>query len=93
MCKAGVDVVFSLSLQYNPPDVRYMFKNKQRGDSQSLQILSSHFVSRGRKSLLLFTSGKRKAEVLMTSVGLGVTRLRTCWYMQMGINSHVVNVC
>ena len=30
ICKAGVDVVFSLSLYYNPPYVRYMFKNKQR---------------------------------------------------------------
>ena len=34
--------------------------------------------SRGRKSKLLFKSGKRLAEALMTSVGFGVTRPRTC---------------
>ena len=45
-------------------------------------ILLSYFVSHGRKSVLLFTSGKRKAQVLMTSVGFGVTWLRTCWYKQ-----------
>ena len=32
-----------------------------------------HLVSRGRKSKLLFKSGKRMAEALMTSVGFGVT--------------------
>ena len=39
-----------------------------------------HLVSRGKKSKLLFNSGKRKAEALMTSVGFGVTRPRTCCF-------------
>ena len=43
---------------------------------------ADHLVSRGRKSKLLFNSGKRKAEALMTSVGFGVTRPRTCCFRQ-----------
>ena len=39
-----------------------------------------HLVSRGKKSKLLFRSGKRRAEALMTSVGFGVTRPRTCCF-------------
>ena len=37
-------------------------------------------VSRGRKSRVLFKLGKRQAEALMTSVGFGVTRPRTCCF-------------
>ena len=39
-----------------------------------------HLVSHGKKSKLLFNSGKRNAEALMTSVGFGVTRPRTCCF-------------
>ena len=78
ICKAGMDVVFTLTFQYNPPDVSYQVqKITKKLVHISQQNLSSYFVSRGRKSVLLFTSGKRKAEVLMTSVGFGVTKLRT----------------
>ena len=41
-----------------------------------------HLFSRGRKSKFLFKSGKRRAEALMTSVGFGVTRPRTCCFRQ-----------
>ena len=39
-----------------------------------------YLVSRGKKSMVLFKSGKRMAEALMTSVGFGVTRPRTCCF-------------
>ena len=81
MCKAGVNIVITLALQYNSPGVSCMCVQKKCYSSNF--IIINFFVSRGRKSMLLFTSGERKAEVLMTSVGLGVTRLRTCWYRQM----------
>jgi len=44
--------------------------------------LLSYFVSHGGKSVLLFTSGECKAEVLMTSVGFWVTWLWAHWYRQ-----------
>ena len=73
-----MDVVFSLTLQYNPPDVSYQVQKITQKLVHIINRIYHHFlVSRGRKSVLLFTSGKRKAEVLMTSVGFGVTKLRT----------------
>ena len=45
-----------------------------------VSLSCNHLVSCGRKSKLLFKLGKRRAEALMTSVGFGVTRLRTCCF-------------
>ena len=39
----------------------------------SVWVNCYHLVSRGRNSKLLFKSGKRRAEALITSVGFGVT--------------------
>ena len=76
MCKAGVNVVITLALQYNSPGVSCMCVQNKCYSSNF--IIINFFVSRGMKSVLLFASGKWKAEVLMNSVGLEVTRLRTC---------------
>ena len=72
ICKAGMYLVFVCTLQYNPPLVSYsaritkIFTLIQIGQC-------SEIVSRGRKSMLLFKSGKWLAVALMTSVGFGVT--------------------
>ena len=76
MCKAGVNVVITLALQYNSPGVSCTCVQNKCYSSNF--IIINFFDSRGRKAVLLFTSRKWKAEVLMTLVGLGVTRLRTC---------------
>ena len=82
ICKAGMNVVISFTLQCNPPLVSYSaFKNSNSAFQKLKQNLFS-LISRGRKSMLLFKLGKWLAVALMTSVGFGVTRPRTCWVRQ-----------
>ena len=50
------------------------------------------FFSLGRKSKFLFKSGKRRAEDLMTSVGFGVTRPRTCCFKPNCIVNFNINI-
>jgi len=77
MCKAGVNVVFTLTLQYHPPDVSYEVQNPKIVHICQ-RNLSSLSCLMWQKVCAPVTSGERKAEILMTLVCFGVTRLRTC---------------
>ena len=82
ICIASMNVVFSFTLQYNPPLVSYSAKITKDVLQKINKLCCLQLVSHGRKSMLLFKSGKREAVALITSIGFGVTRPSTCWVRQ-----------